>query len=56
MKKNLFTLMLFLSLGLSLLFTSCENFNFGGDLRGDLENEFGITYNFYEYPDDESKH
>lgn len=56
MKKNLFTFVLFLSIGLSLLFTGCENFNFGGDLRGDLENEFGITYNFYEYPDDESKH
>ena len=56
MKKNLFALPLLLSLCVSLLFTSCENFLFGGDLRGDLENEFGITYTFYEYPDDTSEH
>lgn len=38
----------------SLVFLSCENFAFGGNLREELDKDIGVSYYFYEYPDDES--
>jgi len=42
-------------------FISCNGFNFGdidfnGDIRTQLEEDIGVTYSFYEYPDLESQH
>lgn len=38
----------------SLVFLSCENFAFGGNLREELDKDISVSYYFYEYPDDES--
>lgn len=48
-KKHLPHFFLFL---LSILFVSgCDNLNFGGDIRGQLDNDLGVKYIFYETDD-----
>ncbi len=50
-KYLFFTIILF-------IFTACEGFNFefNGDLRAHIEEDVGVTYSFYEYPDLNSQH
>ena len=45
------------SLLLYIFFLSgCENFILGGNLRSELEKDIGVTYTFYEYPDDNANY
>ena len=45
---------LFLLISLCLLLSACDNFSFGGDLRGQVEDDLGVKYSYYEYPDIEA--
>ena len=58
LKKSKLTLISFLTLIISFcfLFTGCENFILGGNLREELEKDLGVTYSFYETPDENSNH
>lgn len=57
-RKNIFEKLNFISLLFLplLLFTSCENIQFNQSLRKQLDEEFSVTYSFYEYPDLDSPH
>ena len=41
---------------LLLLFSGCDNLNFGGDIRDQINDDLSVIYRFYEYPDKNSKH
>ena len=60
-KHSKIKLSLFFTILLLILFSSCDGLNFddidfGGDLRVQLEEDIGVTYSFYEYPDLASQH
>ena len=46
---------LFLLISLCLLLSACDNFSFGGDLRGQVEDDLGVNYSYYEYPDEDGE-
>lgn len=57
-RKNIFEKLNFISLLILplLLFISCENIQFNQSLRRQLDEEFSVTYSFYEYSDLDSPH
>ncbi len=51
--RQFFFFLLIISL---LLFSTCDNFSFGEDLRSRVEDDVSVTYTFYEYPDLKANH
>ena len=56
-RKNIEKLSLIsLLISLTLLFAACENIQFNQDIRKQLNEEFSVTYSFYETSEPDSPH
>ena len=60
-KRSKIQLSLFFTILQLLLFSGCDGFSFSdidfnGDIRVQLDEDIGVTYSFYEYPDLTSQH